>query len=391
MAPSGLLDGLLTSLFNGPLTGPSKAGPSKAGPRRAGPRTGLPTALPTALLMALLTALLTCLLTIASPAAAMVDTRVDRAYGYLLGDIVTAEASIPIPAGMTLDPDSLPLPGRVNGWLHLLSVDTRRDGDQIALARRFLVTASADTVSLIWLPRVALRFHADGGRNPSAAAADHRDSIDTVAVAISPITAESAFTRNGLGELRPDRSPARPDLARIDRWLQWALAALLLAGSIAFLLRLRERRQGGGAPFRAAARELGRLARGDEPRAEDLARGYRTLHRAFDRFAGRTLLSADIADFVNTHSAMSGRCAAIRDFYARSDAHFFATAVSGTDDAGERMGEMTDGKMGEETGGKAGGKADGKTDANRGAEIGLKRDELKALRELAKQLASDAG
>ena len=320
----------------------------------AGLRPTLSPGLLAGLLIGLLIGLPTVLLTGSRPAHAMVDTRVDRAYGYLLGDIITAEASVTIPAGMTLDPDSLPLPGRVSGWLHLLSADARRDGDRITLARRYLVTASADTVSLIWLPRVELRFLAQDGRSPSSSTGDSRESIDTVAVAISPITAESAFTRNGLGELRPDRPPARPDLARIDRWLRLAVAALLLAGSVAILLRLRERRQGGGAPFRAAARELGRLARGDGPRAENLAQGYRALHRAFDRFAGRTLLSADVDDFVNAHSAMSGRRDAIRDFYARSDARFFATTAEG-------------------------------------AETRHSRDELKALRDLAKGLASDAG
>lgn len=318
----------------------------------------VPAALPTAILAAALTAMLSVLLWAATPALAMVDPRVDRAYGYLLGDIITADATVTVPAGATLDPASLPQTGRVNGWLHLLSVDARPVGDQWSLQRRFLVTASADTVKLIWLPRVELRFQEAGGAGDPSSTAERTEGIDTVAVAISPITAESAFTRNGLGEMRPDRPPPRPDLARIDRGLQFAVVVLLLAGSIAILLPLRERRHGAGAPFRAAARELSALARRGALQAEDLARGYRALHRAFDQFAGQTLLSADIDDFLNRHPVMDGRRDDIRNFYVRSDARFFATVR--------------------------------REAAQGGTMTGGCRDELKALRDLARQLAGAA-
>lgn len=286
------------------------------------------------------------LLLAATPIQAMVDAQVERAFGYLIGDTVLAEAIVPVPPGTTLDPGSLPGPGRVNGWLHLLEVDTRQVDNRLVLSRRFLVTASAESIRLVWLPRVALRFvPADGdaaaatrgaqGESPRelrepgepGEPGEQIERVDVVALSISPITAGTAFTRNGLGDLRPDRGPPLPDLGRLDRALLVAVIVLLGAAALAIAARWRLSQHGGGAPFRAAARELARIERRDRG---DLGRAYRVLHQAFDRSAGRTLLSADIDDFLGRRPDLAARRDAIVSFYARSDARFFATAGSGS-------------------------------------------------------------
>lgn len=280
------------------------------------------------------------LLLTVTPVQAMVDAHVDRAFGYLIGDTVLADAIVVVPPGTTLDPGSLPGPGRVNGWLHLLEVDTRQVDNRLVLSRRFLVTASAESIRLVWLPRVALRFVPVNGDAAAASRGAQGESlrepgepgeqierVDVVALSISPITAGTAFTRNGLGDLRPDRGPPLPDLGRLDRALLVAVIVLLGAAALAIAARWRLSQHGGGAPFRAAARELARIERRDRG---DLGRAYRVLHQAFDRSAGRTLLSADIDDFLGRRPDLAARRDAIVSFYARSDARFFATAGSGS-------------------------------------------------------------
>lgn len=347
-------------------------------------RRALPSALRRALtrapgLVLALALTLAWALTLASPPArAMVDARVDRAYGYLIGDTVTTEAAVPIPPGMDLDDRSLPSPGRVNGWLHLLDVDARRLDDHLVVRRRFLVTASAESVRLVWLPRVALRFvPANGGVASKGEAAskgepnkatrqidalEQIERIDVVGLTISPITAATAFARNGLGDLRPDRGPPLPDLARLDRGLAATLAVLLVAAAVAALARWRLRRADDGAPFRRAARELARLDRRGGGDAVGLGLAYRALHQAFDRSAGQTLMSADIDDFLRLRPRLDTARDAIAAFFARSDARFFSTPASTP-----------------------------APDPTPGPDPAAGRAELRALRELARRLASAAG
>ena len=62
-----------------------------------------------------------CLLLIAVAAAGNdVSVRVTlRDTGYLLGDLIDERVELRLPASMRIDPDSLPLPGRVMPWLEM--------------------------------------------------------------------------------------------------------------------------------------------------------------------------------------------------------------------------------------------------------------------------------
>jgi len=42
-----------------------------------------------------------------------------RDSGYLLGDLVDERVDLDLPPGVSLDPDSLPLPGRVAPWMEV--------------------------------------------------------------------------------------------------------------------------------------------------------------------------------------------------------------------------------------------------------------------------------
>ena len=82
-----------------------------------------------------------------------------RDTGYMLGDLIDEHVSIQLPDSLRIDPDSLPLPGRVAPWLEVRRAELgRRDasGTQ-ALVVTYQIFAEADEAARVPLPEFRLK------------------------------------------------------------------------------------------------------------------------------------------------------------------------------------------------------------------------------------------
>jgi mxaA protein len=266
-------------------------------------------------------------------------SQIDRAYGYFVGDRLEQRLSFDVPANAVLEVDSIPKPGRINGWLDLLAVSSERLTDQTVMKLDYQIMAGGPNTRLIFLPARVLRFRPPAfGAEPRSAISESR--VDAVAVSVSPLTEPVVSERNGLGELRGDRAPAALDTAAITRRVG-ALSVALGATALAwFALAYRRSRGTRAAPFARAARQI-ESARG--PRSGNIGKAsnggkggkggggdswfeatLRTLHRAFDQSAGKSMLSADVDEFVQQRPVFEPLRAEIVRFFEQSSARFYS-------------------------------------------------------------------
>jgi len=88
-----------------------------------------------------------------------------RDSGYLLGDLIDERVELNLPPGASLDPDSLPLPGRVAPWMEIRSSRIERgeqDGDQRVVVR-YQIFAEVEQTERVPIPAFKLRVR-EGAR-----------------------------------------------------------------------------------------------------------------------------------------------------------------------------------------------------------------------------------
>jgi mxaA protein len=87
-----------------------------------------------------------------------------RESGYLLGDLIDERVDLDLPPGSTLDPDSLPLPGRVAPWMEVRSARIERgQQDQQSVIVRYQIFAEVEQAERVPIPAFKLRVR-DGTR-----------------------------------------------------------------------------------------------------------------------------------------------------------------------------------------------------------------------------------
>lgn len=229
--------------------------------------------------------------------------RVERAYGYQIGDLVTRKIRVK-GAASKFSRDLLPEPGPVNAWLTLVSriIETEENGYILTLI--YQVTGAASAVALVDLPVVLLRT-----------STQTLARVDAHPISVSPLIGAAPFQRSGMGDLQPDRPP--PALDTIWLWQQLAALLTLLAATLGLIgwRRWRRSRPEHRAPFEQARRLVQH-----EP---DLLTAYRHLHRAFDSAAGRSLFLEDLDSFIIQYGALKPARDAIENFYRQSREGFF--------------------------------------------------------------------
>jgi len=274
---------------------------------------------------ALLAVLLT--LSLGSSAVAAPDTLgassdEPRAFGYTVGDLVSRRITLRVPDGLTLDPDSLPRAGARGRALELQRVVLHKSlsGVPEAVQLDYQVFLAPREVRVLELPPIELRF--DGTARPQTL------RIDAWPVTVAPLSPAEASTREGLGEMRPDREPAHVDtFAARTRLAVEAGAILLMLGYLATVYLVlpwsAQRRR----PFGRAWKVLGALPA--RPDATQRRAAFERVHAALNETAGEVLFEPGLDRFV----ASRPRFAPLRDdlgrFFADSRAEFFA----GGDDA----------------------------------------------------------
>jgi mxaA protein len=88
-----------------------------------------------------------------------------RDSGYLLGDLIDERVDLALPSGMSLDPDSLPLPGRVAPWMEVRASSIERGvqaGEQSVIVR-YQIFAEVEQAERVPIPAFKLRVR-DGAR-----------------------------------------------------------------------------------------------------------------------------------------------------------------------------------------------------------------------------------
>ena len=240
-----------------------------------------------------------------------------RAFGYTVGDVVSRRIALQVPAGLKLDEDSLPRAGARGRALELQRVVLHKSlgGVPDGLQLDYQVFLAPRELRVLEMPPIELRF----GGAPRAQTL----RIDAWPVTVGPLAPVEAATREGLGEMRPDREPPRIDTtpARMRLMLEGGAALLLLAylADVYVVLPWSAQRR---RPFGSACRALSAL-----PAQPDAARrraAFERVHAALNETAGEVLFEPGVERFV----ALRPRFAPVRDdlvrFFAQSRVMFFA-------------------------------------------------------------------
>ena len=250
---------------------------------------------------------------VAAPEALSARSDEPRAFGYTVGDMVSRRIALQVPAGLTLDESSLPRAGTRGRALELQRVvlHTSLFGVPEALQLDYQVFHAPREVRVLEMPAIELRF--DGSLRPQTL------RIDAWPVTVEPLVPVDAPTREGLGELRPDREPPPIDTgAARTRLALEAAAMLLLLGYLANVYLVlpwsAQRRR----PFGRAWRQLSALPA--QPDAAQRRAAFERVHAALNETGGEVLFEPGLHRFIASHP----RFAPLRDEFAR----FFAVSRS---------------------------------------------------------------
>jgi len=257
----------------------------------------------------------------AADAPAVPSARSDepRAYGYTVGDVVTRRIALQVPPGLALDPQSLPRAGARGRALELQRVVLRSSlsGAPESLQLDYQVFLAPREVRVLEMPPVELRFDGAAGARPQTL------RIDAWPVTVAPLAPVDAPTREGLGELRPDRDPPPVDTQGARRRL--AIEAGVLVLLLAYLAHVyvvlpwsAQRRR----PFGRAWKRLAAL-----PAQLDQAQrraAFEAVHAALNETAGEVVFEAGVERFLARRPRYAPLRAELLRFFDASRAEFFA-------------------------------------------------------------------
>lgn len=213
--------------------------------------------------------------------AAEPDVRVSlRDTGYMLGDLIDEHVEITLPDGARIDPESLPLPGRVAPWLEVrrAALESAHDTSQ-AFVVTYQIFAETEQATQAPLPEFHVRLRSGAG------AADV--TVPSRGFLLSPALPATLTDRDR--ELRPSPAPAPVPEGAV---LAGALASLAVAlAATGFLLWRYDRLPFlpyAPGPLLRAWRSWRRRSRRALTGEEETAL-LRDLHGALNQSAGETL------------------------------------------------------------------------------------------------------
>jgi len=238
-----------------------------------------------------------------------------RAVGYLIGDRIEHRVDLSVDPGYQLEVGSLPPEGRLDVWLTLAT--PHLTSWRLPGSRRYRIVLSYQLVGvppeprILEIPRLELQL-----RNGPLV---HAVALPSWPFAVAPIASRPVGTVPLVDELRASLDPS--PIATAGYQLRAGAAGLILLVIFTFQLWRWLRARAGRAadrPFARAWAELRRLPGGAAPE-----QGARVLHRAFDRAAGRSLLSGDLAPLFQARPELVAARDEIEGFFSDSDRHFF--------------------------------------------------------------------
>jgi len=243
-----------------------------------------------------------------------VQTIEPRPFGYTVGDVLERRVLVDRAQDGTVDPASLPRPGRSSRWFQLREAASGPDGVRL----RYQIVNTPLQPERENLPSLRLRVIGPDGRARQA-------DIGPFTVALAPV---AQFGPNDViqsDNLRPDLDPEPIDTSRRRAWVLGCGAALA-ALSMVIVAPVAARRLSGrrSGPFARAARALRRLVPAQDAAARDQA--LRRLHAALDEAAGRTLALDNVDQLFQLHPWLAPARIKVEALLADSRAAFFGNA-----------------------------------------------------------------
>jgi mxaA protein len=245
--------------------------------------------------------------TAAAPAATAATVEQPRAFGHVLGDLLTQRVLLER-AGQPLRPAALPSAARIDLWLERRPSRTETDAEgRRWLAIDYQIINAPRTLTAISLPALYI-----------ATASGPALALPAWPISIGPMTPLEVLGQGDLQPLQPDRPvPALPTYA-VERQLKLSLFALL-AVLLAWLAwwAWRNAHEAQQLPFAHAWRELKRIHDPASPEA------WRVVHRALNRSAGRVVHGASLPQLLADAPYLRPLQPRLEDFYRESTRRFF--------------------------------------------------------------------
>jgi mxaA protein len=251
----------------------------------------------------------------ASPTTApAVVVQQPRPFGYVLGDTLTQRILLRSASG-NFDPAALPPAERAGLWFARRSSKIApADNGNRWLIIDYQIVNSPQTLMTANLPAVNLKAKAGN------------DVLATPEwpVSIAPLTPRAVFAKGGLQELRTDHPAPLLPASNLRRQLEiWSSAAALTVVLWLGWWLMRTFRAAANQPFARALREI-RRTDANSPAA------WLSLHRAFDRTAGRALQLSTLPALFKRAPHFEPERGAIEQFYGQSNLRFFGAVTAGT-------------------------------------------------------------
>lgn len=233
----------------------------------------------------------------------------------MLGDVITQRVLLTSKT-RPFELAKMPASQRVGMWLERRAsrVESAADGARWLIVEYQVINAPR-IVTTITVPPLLLE-------SPQP---DTKLLVPEWSVSVSPLTPSTAFDKAGLGKLRPDRQAALVETATIKRhvWI-WLLALAATAAAWIGWTLWRNRLAALNQPFARAWYEMRKLD-------EASPHAWQTLHRAFDRTAGRVMHTDALPLLFEQAPYLQPLRARIEEFFAASSERFFG---AGTQTAG---------------------------------------------------------
>ena len=240
-----------------------------------------------------------------------------RDSGYLLGDLVDEHVELTLPAGFSLDADSLPLPGRVAPWLEVRSAridSSEQPRDRVSISVSYQAFAEVEQASRVPIPSFTLRLR-DGTQTQTVVVAEK-------SFLLSPALPPTLSDEDRV--LKPSPSPQTLPGGRIAAAFVLGLSATLACA--VYLLwaydRLPFLPRAPGPFARAWRRWRGRRALSD-------AEGDRLLrdwHAALNEAAGETLYASTLSHLFTRAPHLDPLRQRVEELFARSWTSFYGHA-----------------------------------------------------------------
>lgn len=239
-----------------------------------------------------------------------------RAFGHLLGDVLTQR--ILLPAGNDMGSVAPPSVGRTGEWLERRPARFETDAD----GRRWMVidyqvVNVAPTLTRTALPALTLT-------SPSGATLQ----VAEWPLSIAPMTPVEPFDTGELQLMRPDRQAPLIPSAPLRRQASVALGLLLLTLlSWAGWWLWRNWRESARLPFARAWRQMRRL---DGPSVDTSADAWLCLHRALNETAGHVVHAGSLPSLFARAPYLQPLRAQLEQFYQHSTVRFFTPEPAAT-------------------------------------------------------------